>query len=109
MPWTPSAKTDECNPVRQRLVSAVTVSARCLRRLAGVDIRREAKKQTREAKKQWEEQPKPVQMEIFGVSAPPKPVQMELRFDVRGITDELFWEEAEDRILDALQEYAEPL
>ncbi len=70
-------------------------------------IEEEIKDALAAAKKQWEEQPKPVQMELFGVSAPVKPVQMELRFDVKGITDERFWEQAEDRILDALQEYAE--
>jgi predicted RNA methylase len=32
---------------------------------------------------------------------------MELRFDVKGITEERFWEQAEDRILDALKDYAE--
>src|SRR5690606_27129711 len=37
----------------------------------------------------------------------PRLKQQELRFDVKGITDVRFWEQAEDRILDALKEYAE--
>lgn len=59
------------------------------------------------ARKQWEEQPKPLQMELFGGTAAQKPVQTELRFDVKGITGERFWEQAEDRILEALKNYAE--
>ncbi|MDZ7695876.1 MAG: BREX-1 system adenine-specific DNA-methyltransferase PglX [Deltaproteobacteria bacterium] len=70
-------------------------------------IEEEIKEAVAAAKTQWEEQPKPVQMELFGRLIPARPVQMELRFDVKGITDEQFWEQAEDRILDSLREYAE--
>lgn len=70
-------------------------------------IEEEIKDSVAAAKIQWEEQPKPVQMELFGGLIPAKPVQMELRFDVKGITDERFWEQTEDRILDALKDYAE--
>ena len=30
-----------------------------------------------------------------------------MRFDLTGVTEEQFWEQAEDRILDALKRYAE--
>ena len=39
--------------------------------------------------------------------ADPQAKQKELRFDVKGVTDERFWEQAEDRILDALKHYSE--
>ncbi|MCB5285397.1 MAG: BREX-1 system adenine-specific DNA-methyltransferase PglX [Candidatus Cloacimonetes bacterium] len=70
-------------------------------------IEEEIKDAVAAAKKQWGEQPKPVQLELFGGSVPVKPAQMELRFDVKEITDERFWDQAEDRILDALKDYAE--
>lgn len=70
-------------------------------------IEEEIKDAVAAAKQQWWEQPKPVQLELFGGSVSAKPAQMELRFDVKGITDERFWEQAEDRILEALKEYAE--
>ena len=70
-------------------------------------IEEEIKDAVAAARKLWEEQPNPVQMELFGSQAAQKPVQKELRFDVKGVTDERFWEEAEDRILDALRNYAE--
>jgi hypothetical protein len=70
-------------------------------------IEEEIKDAAAAAKKQWEGQPKPEQMELFGELKPAKPVQQEFRFDVGEITDERFWEQAEDRILDSLREYAE--
>lgn len=70
-------------------------------------IEEEIKGALAEAKKHWGKQPKPVQLEIFGGLAPEKPSQMEPRFDVKGITDERFWERAEDRILDSLKDYAQ--
>jgi len=60
-----------------------------------------------EAKNQWQEGPKPEQQLLFQGMADPRPKQQELSFDVKGITDERFWEQAEDRILDALKDYAE--
>jgi hypothetical protein len=60
-----------------------------------------------EAKKQWLEGPKPEQMLLFPESAERKLKQQQLRFDLAGVTDERFWEQAEDRILEALERYAE--
>ena len=36
-----------------------------------------------------------------------RPKQQEFRFDLKGVTEERFWEQAEDRILEALKDYAE--
>jgi hypothetical protein len=57
-----------------------------------------------EAKQKWVAAPKVEQGRLF---ADTKPVQRELGFDVTGITDETFWEKAEERIYGALQSYAE--
>ena len=57
-----------------------------------------------EAKKQWLKTPKPEQIRLFGDS---RPIQEEFGFDLAGITDETFWEEAEGRIYAALQVYSE--
>ena len=71
-------------------------------------IEEEIKNAVAEAGKQWREGPKPEQQLLFlpGMYAP-RPKQQELRFDVKGITDQRFWDQAEDRILDALKDYAE--
>ncbi|NDY41596.1 BREX-1 system adenine-specific DNA-methyltransferase PglX [Dissulfurirhabdus thermomarina] len=70
-------------------------------------IEEEIRDAVAEAKKQWLEGPKPEQMLLFPESAEPKPEQGRLRFDLTGVTDERFWGQAEDRILEALRDYAE--
>ena len=59
------------------------------------------------AGKQWREAPKPEQQLLFSAMDATRSKPQELRFDVKGVTDERFWDQAEDRILDALKEYAE--
>lgn len=59
-----------------------------------------------EAKKQWQAGPKPEQVELFPEGKRPKPEQQRL-FDVSGITDEEFWETAEEKIFDSLRAYAD--
>ncbi len=60
----------------------------------------------KEAKKSWNTPRKAEQMELsLGLKAKPK--QGELPLDVSGISDELFWETAEESIYAALRAYAE--
>ena len=59
------------------------------------------------ARKLWKQDAKIEQRHLFPGINDSRPKQQELRFDVRGITDDRFWEQAEDRILDALKDYAE--
>ncbi|MBU5638829.1 BREX-1 system adenine-specific DNA-methyltransferase PglX [Geomonas sp. Red69] len=59
-----------------------------------------------EAKRQWKAGPKLTQMGLFG-EAPAKPEQVDLPLDFTGITDERFWDGAEEKLYWALQEYAE--
>ena len=80
-------------------------------RLAGeagslLKIDEEIKDAVAEAGKQWREGPKPEVQLLFPGMADTRPRQQELRFDVKGITEARFWCQAEDRILDALREYA---
>jgi len=70
-------------------------------------IEEEIKDAVAAAGKQWREGPKPEQQLLFPDMEARRPKQQELRFDVKGITDVRFWDQAEDRILDALKEYAE--
>lgn len=70
-------------------------------------IEEEIKDAVAAAGKQWREGPKPEQQILFPTIDAPRPRQQELRFDVKGVTDERFWDQAEDRILDALKDYAE--
>ena len=57
------------------------------------------------ARRQWAQGPTGEQLALFGDS-PRRPDQLHL-FDVSGISDGQFWEEAEDRVVDALRRYAE--
>jgi hypothetical protein len=58
------------------------------------------------AKHQWLVGPKPEQTVLFPEILKRRPEQQAL-FDVQGVTDEQFWEQAENLILDALKGYAE--
>lgn len=69
-------------------------------------IEEEIKGVVAEAKNQWLQGPKMEQSVLFPEMVKPKPEQQQLRFDLTGVTDERFWEQAEDRILDALKDYA---
>ena len=59
-----------------------------------------------EAKRRWKAVPKLKQVGMFG-DAITKLEQAELPIDFTGITDERFWEGAEEKLYQALQEYAE--
>jgi hypothetical protein len=67
----------------------------------------EIKDTVAEAKKQWMERPKAEQLGLFDDFIKTRPEQQEFRFDLSGITEERFWEQAEDRILGALKDYSE--
>jgi len=58
-----------------------------------------------EARQKWLADPKPEQLQLFADENVP-PTQQELELDVAGITDETFWERAEERIYVALQAYS---
>ena len=68
-------------------------------------IEDEIKGAVAEAKGQWKAAPKAEQGLLFSEAARPK--QGELQIDTSGITDEVFWEKAEDNIYKALAQYAE--
>jgi len=70
-------------------------------------IEEEIKDAVAEAKKQWLEGPKAEQQPLFPGMAAPRSKQQEIRFDLKGITEERFWERVDDRILAALKDYAE--
>jgi hypothetical protein len=61
------------------------------------------------ARTQWIDGPKQEQAELFPDLVKSKPEQRQLRFDLTGVTDEQFWEQAEDRIIAALRQYAEQI
>ncbi len=59
-----------------------------------------------EAKRLWKAGPQHEQAKLFPETGA-RPGQGEMRLDLSGITDEQFWERAEQRIYDALEAYAE--
>jgi len=69
-------------------------------------IEEEIAKLVKDAKKLWETRPKVEQLSMgFGLEI--KPQQGILSLDLSGISDERFWETAEERIYTALHSYAE--
>ena len=70
-------------------------------------IEEEIKDAIAEARRQWLEGARPEQQLLFPGMADPRPKQQEMRFDFEGVTEERFWGQAEDRILEALKDYAE--
>ncbi|MGH8057459.1 MAG: Eco57I restriction-modification methylase domain-containing protein, partial [Candidatus Entotheonellia bacterium] len=58
-----------------------------------------------EAKKQWLARPRAEQLALWPEARRPTAEQLGL-FDVSGITDEEFWQQAEARVMDALHGYA---
>lgn len=59
------------------------------------------------AKKQWLTGPQPEQLTFWPDAAPPPRAEQLNMFDVSSITDEQFWEQAEELVLAALRDYAE--
>ena len=70
-------------------------------------IEEEIKESIAEAKRQWAKSPEMEQVALFPHLIKHQPKQEKLRFDVKGITDEAFWDQAEERILASLRDFAE--
>jgi hypothetical protein len=66
-------------------------------------VEREIREEIHQAHEMLKKAPSPVQLTLF--SPEQTPVQQILRFDE--VTDEAFWEQAEQRVLEALQQYAQ--
>lgn len=66
-------------------------------------IEEEIRSAVSEAKKLWLQGPKQEQLRLFG----DMPRQTQLKLDFSGISDEQFWDQAEERIYSALEAYAE--
>ena len=69
-------------------------------------IEEEMREVIAEAKRQWRTEPKPEQLTLLPQYEQLQPEQMNL-FDVADITDEEFWDEAEARVVQSLQDYAQ--
>lgn len=81
-------------------------------RLAGeagslLKIEEEIKDGVAAAREQWLESAEGERQLLFPGMGPARPEQQKLRFDLTGVDNERFWEEAESRILEALQAYSE--
>ncbi len=60
-----------------------------------------------EAKRQWLNRDQTEQLSLFASERHPARAEQASLFDLSGITEEQFWDEAEARVLEALQGYAE--
>jgi len=94
-------------PVLGQLVKAVFEKMKLASEAGSLlKIEEELKDAVQAAKKQWdwESKPKVEQLKLFAWDRQLEAEQ--LRFDLRGISDEEFWNEAENHVLAALREYA---
>lgn len=112
MPGEEDMRRELIEALRPKVLGQLTDVVFDKMKLAGeagslLKIEEEIRDAVAEAKKQWLEGPKPEQMLLFPESAERKIEQQQLRYDLAGVTDERFWEQAEDRILEALEHYAE--
>ena len=69
-------------------------------------IEQQMREAVAEAKRQWKAASQAEQLQLWPEMRRPKPEQLAL-FDVSDVTDEAFWDEAEGRVLEALEAYAE--
>jgi hypothetical protein len=67
-------------------------------------IEEEIRDAVAEARRQWRTGPVATQLRLFG---DPKPVVRQQQFDLSGITEAQFFEQAEAKVVDALRSYAE--
>jgi hypothetical protein len=111
MPGEEDMRREFIEALRPKVLGQLTAVVFDKMKLAGeagslLKIEEEIRDAVAEAKKQWIEGPKPEQAVLFPELVEPKPEQKTL-FDVKEITDEEFWNQAEERILAALRDYAE--
>jgi len=83
-------------------------------RLAGdagslLKIEQEMRDSISDAKRRWKQTPREEQLALWPEHTPAKGIQIEQGslFDITSVTDDSFWEEAEERLREALQSYAE--
>ncbi|RJQ50955.1 MAG: BREX-1 system adenine-specific DNA-methyltransferase PglX [Desulfobacteraceae bacterium] len=112
MPGEEDMRLDFTAGLKPRVLGQLVYSVFEKMKLAGeagslLKIEEEIKNAVADARRQWLEGPKPEQQFLFPGMADKRQKQQQLRFEVKGFTDERFWEQAEDRILEALEVYAE--
>lgn len=112
MPGETDFKAEFANNLRPRVLGQLVEIIFDKMKLSGeagslLKIEEEIRDAVSEARKQWMEGSEPEQQLLFPDLASQEPKQQELRFDLEGINDEDFWEQAEKRIIAALYEFAE--
>ncbi|MDD5204636.1 MAG: BREX-1 system adenine-specific DNA-methyltransferase PglX, partial [Desulfobacterales bacterium] len=112
MPGEEDMRREFTNSLKPRVIGQLVDVVFESMKLAGeagslLKIEEEIKDSIAEARKQWLKVPKPEQQLLFSGMSKPRPKQMALQFDLSGVTDEQFWEQAEERILGALADYAQ--
>lgn len=97
-----------CNTLQPAIAQMVTAIFDEMK-LAGeagslLKIEEEISSLVAKAKEQWQKQPKEKQRELFGGDEAPK--QQQLEFDLSGINDQQFFDQAEETIYEELRKYA---
>jgi hypothetical protein len=112
MPGEADMKEEFINGLKPRILGQLVNTVFDKMKLAGeagslLKIEEEIKDVVAEAKAQWLRGPRLAQQLFFPGMGGQKPTQQEFQFDFKGVDVEGFWEQAEDRILDALKRYSE--
>jgi hypothetical protein len=109
MPGEQALRKDFVNQVEPKLLGQLVEVVFDKMKLAGeagslLKIEVEIRDAVAEAKRQFDMGGLKVQMTLFDEPAGPAPVK---RFDVKSLTDDQFFEQAEGRVVESLQRYAE--
>jgi len=110
MPGEEHLKKEFLNGLRPKVLGQLVEVVFDKMKLAGeagslLKIEEEISSVVAKAKEQWKKAPKAEQEELFAFPKKQEAVQQQL-FDLSGVTDEQFWEDAEERILHALLAYS---
>lgn len=111
MPGEPEMLEEFVTDLRPKVLGQLVRQVFDKMKLAGeagslLKIEDEIRDAVADAKRQWLAASKPEQLELLPGARRPKIEQATL-FDLSGITDEEFWIEAEARVIEALEAYAE--
>ena len=111
MPGEDDMRRELVDSLRPRVLGQLVEVVFERMRLAGeagslLTIEEEIKEGIADARRQWLESPEGEQLLLFPGMGRARPEQQTLRFDLTGVDNVQFWEEAEGRILEALRDYA---
>lgn len=110
MPGDPALRAEFLQTIHQPFIRYLVQTVFEKMELAGeagslLKIEEEIREPIRQAKQQWLKQSQAEQITLWPEKNRPKPEQLAL-FDISGISDETFWDQAESQVLQELEDYS---